>query len=88
MKPFRNCTSARALTQVQLARTLGIRQATVAQMERRSDLMISTLRSHIEAMGGKLKMTVEFPDRAPTQIAGLGEPGDASSEAPEKRSRS
>ncbi len=70
MKPFRNCT--RALTQVQLARTPGIRQATVAQMEKRSDLMISTLCSHIGAMGGRLKMTVEFPDRAPTQVAGLG----------------
>ena len=36
---------AQQLTQVQLAETLNIRQATVAQMEKRSDLMLSTLRS-------------------------------------------
>ena len=42
---------AKALTQTQLAETLGIRQSTVAQMEKRSDLLISTLRSYIEAMG-------------------------------------
>ncbi len=82
-KTLQELRKAKALTQVQLAKTLGIRQATVAQMEKRSDLMISTLRSYIEAMGGRLKLTVEFPGRAPTQIAGLGDLADPSSQAPE-----
>ena len=56
---------ARDLTQHQLAETLGIRQATVAQMEKRSDLMLSTLRSYVEAMGGRLSLTVEFPGKPP-----------------------
>ena len=64
---------ARDLTQVEIARTLNIRQASVAQMEKRSDLMISTLRGYIEGMGGTLKLVVEFPDRAPVQIGGIGE---------------
>jgi len=64
---------ARRLTQAQLAEVLNIRQATVAQMERRSDLMLSTLRRHVEAMGGKLTLTVEFPDRAPVSLEGLGD---------------
>ena len=42
-------------------------------MEKRSDLMISTLRGYIEGMGGTLKLVVEFPDRAPVQIGGIGE---------------
>ena len=46
-------------------------------MEKRSDLLISTLRGYIEGMGGTLKLVVEFPDRAPMQIAGIGELGDA-----------
>lgn len=68
---------------MQLAKTLGIDHVTVAQMEKRSDLMISTLRSYIEAMGGKLNLTVEFPGRVPTQIAGLGDLADESPETPE-----
>jgi len=64
---------AKDLTQVQLAETLGIRQATIAQMEKRSDLMLSTLRSYVEAMGGKLRLLVEFPDRAPVSLEGLGD---------------
>ena len=65
---------ARELTQVQIAAHLGIRQSTVAQMEKRSDLMLSTLRSYVEAMGGKLRLTVEFPNHAPVALEGLGEP--------------
>lgn len=64
---------AKDLTQAQLAESLGIRQATVAQLEKRSDLMISTLRTYVEAMGGRLRLTVEFPDKAPVSLEGLGD---------------
>lgn len=64
---------AKALTQIQLAQTLGIRQASVAQMEKRTDLMISTVRSYVEAMGGKLKLSVEFPDHMAVSLEGLGD---------------
>ena len=64
---------AKQLTQVQLAEVLNIRQASIAQMEKRSDLMLSTLRSYVEAMGGKLSLMVEFPDRAPVSLEGLGD---------------
>jgi transcriptional regulator with XRE-family HTH domain len=64
---------AKRLTQAQLAEALGIRQATIAQMEKRSDLMLSTLRSYVEAMGGKLRLTVEFPGQEPVALEGLGD---------------
>ena len=70
---FQELRKARALTQTQLAETLGIRQATVAKMEKRSDLMISTLRRHVEAMGGRLNLIVEFPGRMPVHLGGLGD---------------
>ena len=72
---------ARRLTQTQLAEVLNIRQPTIAQMEKRSDLMLSTLRSYVEAMGGKLSLMVEFPDRAPVALEGLGD----TEEPPRKR---
>jgi len=72
---------AKKLTQTQLADVLNIRQATVAQMEKRSDLMLSTLRSYVEAMGGTLSLMVEFPDRAPVSLEGFGD----TEESPRKR---
>jgi transcriptional regulator with XRE-family HTH domain len=73
---------AKALTQVQLAETLGIQQATVAKYERQSDLLLSTLTSYVRAMGGTLKLMVEFPGKAPVALEGLGE-----TEEPSRRRR-
>lgn len=53
---------ARRLTQEELARRLGIRQANVSKLERRKDVRVSTLREVIEAMGGELRITAHFPD--------------------------
>ena len=64
---------ARKLTQARLAEVLNISQASVAQMERRSDLLLSTLRSYVEAMGGRLSLMVEFSDRGPVSLQGLGD---------------
>ena len=64
---------AKKLTQTQLADILKIRQATIARMEKWNDLMLSTLRSYVEAMGGKLSLKVEFPDQPPVVLKGLGD---------------
>ena len=53
---------ARHITQTQLAQTLNIKQPSIADMEKRTDMYISTLRSLIEGMGGKLEITAIFPD--------------------------
>ena len=68
---------AREMTQVRLAEILGKSQVTVAQMEKRTDVMLSTLRSYIEAMGGQLDLVVRFPDREPVVLQGLSDDGPA-----------
>jgi transcriptional regulator with XRE-family HTH domain len=70
-----NLRKARKLTQVSMAKMLGMRQDSVSKIERRSDLLLSTFRSYIEAMGGKLRLVVEFPD-AVAEVASLGEAND------------
>lgn len=80
---LRDIRKAKDLTQVQLAATLGVQQATVAKYERQSDLLLSTLKGYVSAMGGTLKLVVEFPDRAPVDLEGLGEPQE-----PRRRARS
>ncbi len=53
---------ARDMTQQHLARILGINQAAVSKMERRTDMYISTLQDFVRAMGGQLVITAAFPE--------------------------
>src|SRR5437763_3681780 len=62
---------ARKLTQVRMAKTLGISQDGVSRLEKRSDLLLSTLRKSVEAMGGNLSLVAEFPDRDPVVLSGI-----------------
>jgi hypothetical protein len=62
---------ARKKTQVHVARELGIKQENVSRIEKRSDLLISTLSGYVEAMGGKLSLVAEFPDRPPITLTGI-----------------
>ena len=60
---------ARKLTQEKMAELLNIRQENVSRLEKRTDLLLSTLRSYVNAMGGELRLVVEFPDRQPVFIS-------------------
>jgi len=62
--PLHELRAARRLTQQQLARTLDMTQAAVSQMEKRTDMYLSTLENFVEAMGGRLEMYAVFPDGA------------------------
>ena len=62
---------ARKKTQVRVAKELGIKQENVSRIEKRSDLLISTLSGYVEAMGGKLSLVAEFPDRPPITLTGI-----------------
>src|SRR6266566_28601 len=64
---------ARKLTQGRMAKTLGITQDSVSRLEKRSDLLLSTLRKTVEAMGGNLSLIAEFPDRSPVVLSGIAE---------------
>jgi DNA-binding XRE family transcriptional regulator len=70
---LRELRTARKLTQVRMARALGITQDSVSRLEKRSDLLLSTLRKTIKAMGGNLSLVAEFPDRPPVVLAGIAE---------------
>src|ERR1700727_1093255 len=70
---LRELRHARKLTQVRLAKELGITQDSVSRLEKRSDLLLSTLRRTVKAMGGKLSLVAEFPDRPPVVLSGIAE---------------
>ena len=60
--PLNELRNARGLSQKMLAETMHIQQPAIAKLEKRTDMYISTLRSHIQAMGGELEVIARFPD--------------------------
>jgi transcriptional regulator with XRE-family HTH domain len=78
---------ARKLTQVNVAKALGITQDSVSRLEKRSDILLSTLRKTIEVMGGNLSLVAEFPDRAPVVLSGIAEAGSADKPGRRKHER-
>ena len=74
---LRELRHARKLTQVKMAKTLGVTQDSVSRLEKRSDLLLSTLRKTVEAMGGNLSLIAEFPARAPVVLTGIALSGIA-----------
>ena len=70
---LRDLRKARKLTQARVAKTLGITQDSVSRLEKRSDLLLSTLRKTVKAMGGNLSLVAEFPDRRPVVLSGISE---------------
>lgn len=72
-------------TQKTVARTLNMGQDGVSRLEKRSDLLLSTLRNYVEAVGGSLTLVAQFPDQEPIAIGGLGDIAAATGDAKAKR---
>ena len=70
---LRELRRARKLTQVSVAKALGITQDSVSRLEKRSEILLSTLRKTVQVMGGNLSLVAEFPDRAPVILSGIAE---------------
>ena len=68
---LRALRQARQMTQVNLAEQLDIKQENVSRIEKRTDLLLSTLTKYVEGMGGKLRLIAEFPDSPPITLAGI-----------------
>ena len=73
--PLHELRRARALTQQELAQMLKVNQPAISKLEQRADVYISSLRSYIEAVGGKLRIVADFPEGEVTitNFADVGE---------------
>ncbi len=70
---LRELRKAHHRTQASMAKQLGISQDGVSRLEKRSDLLLSTLRNYVEAMGGNLRLVAEFPDQPPIMLTGFAD---------------
>lgn len=80
--PLQELRQARRHSQLQLAQSLNVEQPSISKLERRTDMYISTLRSYIEAMGGKLEILAHFQDGDVriTQFSGIASEDESVSE--------
>ena len=72
LKAFRKLADR---SQVQMARTLGVKQPSVHKIEHQTDLYLSTLRKFVEAAGGTLELRVELPGKGVVNITHVGDVG-------------
>lgn len=70
--PLHELRAAFDLSQKHLADLLEVDQPVISRMERRTDMMLSTLARFVEAMGGQLEVRAAFPDGV-VRITGLAE---------------
>lgn len=70
--PLQELRHARELTQATLAETMECGQDEISKLERRADMLVSTLRRYVEAMGGQLDIVATSPD-GEVRISILGE---------------
>lgn len=78
---LRDLRKVREQTQAHIAEVLGMTQENISCIEKRNDLLISTLRRHVEALGGRLSLIAKFPDRPPVELTGIADLDDGSSAA-------
>jgi transcriptional regulator with XRE-family HTH domain len=65
---LRRLREARALTQSAMADLLDMDQSEVSRLERRGDMLLSTLKRFVEATGGEVHIIVDYPDGGPVEL--------------------
>ena len=60
------------LTQEDVARKMGVKQDKISRLEKRKDVLVSTLQSAVRAMGGELVVSARFPKQRTIVLSGLG----------------
>jgi transcriptional regulator with XRE-family HTH domain len=74
---------AHGLSQSQVAERAGIKQAAVARIEGRDDILLSTLNRLVTAMGGTVSIQVHFPGEETRELTGLVSPLPGTTEVPQ-----
>lgn len=81
-----------SFTQEDIANILEVGQASISRTEKRKDQLVSTIREYVGAMGGELKLVVDFPDRPSIELAEIEivdkHRDEASKKRKQKRSKS
>lgn len=72
-------------TQSKIGEDLGLSQNAISQLEGRADLLLSTLRRYVRALGADLDLIVRMKDGSKVLLEGLGEPSERAGHRPAKK---
>lgn len=72
-------------TQSKIGEDLGLSQNAVSQLEGRADLLLSTLRRYVRALGADLDLIVRMKDGSKVLLEGLGQPSERASHRTAKK---
>jgi hypothetical protein len=70
--PLSKIRKAVAKTRVEMAKMLGVGQASISKLEHASDMYLGTLRRHVRPLGGELTLAVTFLDGRSYILDALG----------------
>ena len=59
------------ITQEMIARHQGVKQVNISNLEKRHDMLLSTLRNYVNSLGGKLEIRIQFPNAEIVNIKSL-----------------
>jgi len=79
---LRDLRKALDRTQVEVARQMGVGQDTISRYEQKADMLLSTLDRYVRAMGGRLSLVAEFPDRKPVRVRTFSDFSDDPAKVP------
>lgn len=60
---------SQSMTQEEVAENLERNQSAIAALEKRDDMLLSTLRRYVRAMGGDIEVIARIPGKPPVRIA-------------------
>ena len=84
---LRDLRRAMGQTQVALAERLRMKQENVSRLEQRADMLLSTLAGYVDALGGRLRLVVEFEGRPPVRLSTLADAAEAMPTSRKRRTR-
>lgn len=82
---LRDLRKAMRTSQTKIAKLLGTNQAGVSKLERRADMLLSTLRAYVEAMGGRLVLVADLPGRPSVALSRFSDLEPEPKKAPSPR---
>lgn len=72
-------------TQDDLAVAMGVGQGAISRMEKRGDMLVSSLQQYVEGLGGTFQMLATFPNRPPLIVERLGKKASSSPKGAERK---
>lgn len=88
IKEYENLAGLRkdlGITQEEIAQHQGVKQVNISNLEKRNDMLISTLRKYVSSLGAKLEIHIRLPNEDTANIKSLNVRSGKAKQPPARR---